>query len=73
MPPGTLYRVAVVVADVSVKVSSPSSGLAMLIGFLICVTVGSQFSCCIERHYLWSKNTVLWDVLTAVSAIDGFW
>jgi hypothetical protein len=76
MPFDTLYSVAQVRTDVSENISSPSSGFLRVIGSHSCVTVESLLiSLSIDGYYVWSKNTVLWDALTAVRIIvvEAFW
>jgi hypothetical protein len=63
---------SVIQTEVSENVSSPSSGFLMVKGFHSCVTVESLLPILsTEGHYLWSKNTVFWDAIKAVSIIDG--
>jgi hypothetical protein len=71
MSSGTLYRVRQVTFDVSENTSPPSSGFLIVIGPHSCVTVESLLiSLSTEGHYVWSKNSVLWDAFTAVTIID---
>jgi hypothetical protein len=74
MSSGTLYRVAQVRTNVSENISSPSSGFLKVITFHSCVIMESLLvSISVEESYVGSKNTVFWDVFTAVSVTDVFW
>jgi hypothetical protein len=73
MSSGSFHLVAVVRTDVSDNISPPSSGFLTMIGFHNCVTVGSLLiSLSTEGYFIGSKNTVLWDIFTAVSIPDAF-
>jgi hypothetical protein len=68
MPSEPLYLVDLVTADVSENISPPHSGFLTVIVHHNCITVESLLiSLPIERYYLRSKNTVCWDVATAVT------
>jgi hypothetical protein len=74
MSPGTLERMSSVRADVSENISPLFSGFLSVIGFHGCLTVELLLiSFSIAGYYLWSKNAVFWDVITAILMIDIFW
>jgi hypothetical protein len=66
-----LYRAALITTDVSENISPPSSGILKVKEFHSCGTMEALLvSLSIGGYYAGSKNTVFWDVFTAVSMID---
>jgi hypothetical protein len=55
------------------ELSSPTYGFLRVIGFHSCYRGSLLLSLSTEGYYVWSKNTVLWEALTAVSIKDALW
>jgi hypothetical protein len=73
MSSGVLHRAVLVRTDVSENILSPISGFLRAIGLHSHISLELLLiSLPIKGYYVGLKNTVFWDVITAVSVVDIF-